>query len=148
MLTQLLRDNPIVVTGLGSYSAAGDTVQALWNAVMAGQSLAAWREFSIAQQPQRFAVCSAPPLEATAPEMRLARKADRCTRMALHAANLAWQQAAIGHAYAPERMGVIIGSSRGPLGKMEESFLLRGGIMPTLSAQSSTGSISGACRSI
>ena len=146
MLTQWLRDNPIAVTGIGSYSAAGDSAEALWQAALAGKGLATWREFPVGDQPpQRFAVCTAPPLEVSAPEMRFARKADRCTRMALHAANLAWQQAAIGRAYAPERMGIIIGSSRGPIGKMEESFesLRRGEIMPTLSAQSSLGSVSG-----
>jgi len=145
-LATLLRDNPIVVTGLGAYSAAGDSVEALWRAAIAGQSPAAWREFSVAGQPsQRFAVCSAPPLEVSGPEMRFARKADRCTRMALHAANLAWQQAAINGVYVPERRGIILGSSRGPIGKMEESFtgLQRGDVMPTMSAHSSMGSVSG-----
>src|SRR6185503_10825059 len=121
MLTQLLRDNPIVVTGVGSYSVAGDSVEALWRAAMAARGLAEWREFLVANESRRFAVCSAPPLEVHTPELRFARKADRCTRMALHAANVAWQQAAIDRAYAPERMGIIVGSSRGPIGKIEES---------------------------
>ena len=144
-LAGLLRDNPIAVTGMGAYSAAGDSVEALWRAALAGRSLAEWREFPIAGQPQRFAVCSAPPLEVSTPELRFARKADRCTRMALHAANLAWQQTAINEAYAPERRGIVIGSSRGPIGKMEESFeaLRRGEMLPTMSAQSSMGSMSG-----
>jgi 3-oxoacyl-(acyl-carrier-protein) synthase len=144
-LASLLRDNPIAVTGMGAYSAAGDSAEALWRAALAGRSLAEWREFPIAGQPQRFAVCSAPPLEVSAPELRFARKADRCTRMALHAANLAWQQTAINEAYAPERRGIVIGSSRGPIGKMEESFeaLRRGEMLPTMSAQSSMGSMSG-----
>jgi 3-oxoacyl-(acyl-carrier-protein) synthase len=146
MLTQLLRDNPIVVTGLGAYSVAGDSVEALWRAALAGRGLASWREFPVGDcPPQRFAVCSAPPLEVPVPELRFARKADRCTRMALHAANAAWQQAAINGAYASERMGVITGSSRGPVGKMEESLdgLWAGFVMPTASAQSSMGSVSG-----
>jgi 3-oxoacyl-[acyl-carrier-protein] synthase II len=63
----------------------------------------------------------------------------------LHAASQAWNQAALNSAYAPHRMGVVVGSSRGPLGKMEESFerLYRGAVLPTLSAQSSLGSLSG-----
>jgi len=63
----------------------------------------------------------------------------------LHAANLAWQQTAINEAHAPERRGIVIGSSRGPIGKMEESFeaLRRGEMLPTMSAQSSMGSMSG-----
>jgi len=145
MLTQLLRDNPIVVTGVGSYSVAGDSVEALWRAAMAARGLAEWREFLVANESRRFAVCSAPPLEVHTPELRFARKADRCTRMALHAANVAWQQAAIDRAYAPERMGIIVGSSRGPIGKIEESFeaVRRGEIMPSSSTQSSPGSVSG-----
>jgi len=145
-LATLLRDDPIVVTGMGAYSAAGDSVEALWRAALAGRGLAEWREFPIAgQPPQRFPVCSAPPLEVSGPELRFARKADRCTRIALQAANLAWQQADIDAAYAPERRGIILGSSRGPLGKMEESFdaLRRDDMMPTMSAQSSMGSVSG-----
>lgn len=145
-LANLLRDNPIVVTGLGACSAAGDTVEALWSAAVAGRGLATWREFALASlPPQRFAVCSAPPFDLSAPEMRFARKADRCARLALRAANAAWRQAAIGDAYPPERRGVTVGSSRGPIGKMEESFacLRSGEVMPTLSAQSSLGSVSG-----
>jgi 3-oxoacyl-(acyl-carrier-protein) synthase len=145
-LVSLLRDNPLVVTGLGSYCAAGDSVEALWRAVMVGRSLAAWREFPVAGQPsQRFAVCSAPPIDISAPALHSVRKADRCAQMALHAAHQAWSQAGFNGAYAPQRMGVLIGSSRGPLAKMEESFqrLGRGAVTPTLSAQSSLGSLSG-----
>src|SRR5437016_772316 len=122
MLTQLLRDNPIVVTGMGAFSAAGDSVEALWQAALAGRGLAAWREFPIAAQPQRFAVCSAPPIDSSLPAMHSVRKSDRCAQMALHAANQAWNHAALNGAYAPQRLGVAIGSSRGPVGKMEESF--------------------------
>jgi 3-oxoacyl-(acyl-carrier-protein) synthase len=145
LLASLLRDNPIVVTGMGAYSAAGDSVAALWRAAMAGRGLAEWREFTIAGQPQRFAVCSAPPIDSSAPALHAARKADRCAQMALHAASQALDHAALNGAYAPHRLGVAIGSSRGPLGKMEESFerLHRGVVLPTLSAQSSLGSLSG-----
>jgi 3-oxoacyl-(acyl-carrier-protein) synthase len=145
-LANLIRDNPLVVTGMGSYSAAGDSVEALWQAAIAGRSVAAWREFPVAgQPPQRFAVCSTPPIDTSAPALRAARKADRCAQMALHAANQAWTQAGLKDAYPSERMGVIMGSSRGPLGKMEESFAHRerGAVAPTLSAQSSLGSLSG-----
>jgi len=145
-LASLLRDNPIAVTGMGAYSAAGDSVEALWHAAMTGRGLSAWREFSIANQPpSRFAVCSAPPIDISATALRSARKADRCAQMALHAAHQAWTQAGLDAAYNPERVGVIIGSSRGPLEKMEKSFasLQRGDMLPTLSAQSSMGSLSG-----
>jgi len=146
ILTNLLRDNPLVVTGMGCHSVAGDSVDALWKAALAARGLAAWREFSVANQaPQRFAVCSAPPVDISMSELRSARKSDRCAQMALHAANQAWKQAGLNDAYAPARIGVMIGTSRGPLEKMEESFdrLRRGTVLPTLSAQSSMGSLSG-----
>jgi 3-oxoacyl-(acyl-carrier-protein) synthase len=146
VLSKLLRDNPLVVTGMGAYSAAGDSVEALWQAAMAGRGLAAWREFPVAgQPPQRFAVCSAPPLDLAVPKLRPVRKADRCAQMALQAARHAWKQSEIHDAYPPDRMGVIIGSSRGPVVKMVESYdRLHGDvILPTLSAQSSMGSLSG-----
>jgi 3-oxoacyl-(acyl-carrier-protein) synthase len=145
ILASLLQENPIVVTGMGCYSVASGSVDALWRAALAGRGLASWREFLIAGHPQRFTVCSAPPLDVTTPELRSARKADRCAQMALHAATQAWHQAALTNAYPPERVAAIVGSSRGPLGKMEESFerLPRGDMLPTLSAQSSLGSLSG-----
>ena len=146
VLASLLRDNPIVVTGMGAYSAAGDSVEGLWQAAIAGRSLAAWREFPVAgQPPQHFAVCSALAIDSSAPALRAARKADRCAQMALHAANQAWSHAALNRAYDPKRIGVVLGSSRGPLGKMEESFAHRerGAVAPSLSAQSSLGSLSG-----
>lgn len=145
-LSKLLQDNPLAITGMGCFSAAGDSVDPFWRSAIAGRSLAAWREFSLAaESPELFAVCTAPPIDTSSPEFRSVRKSDRCAQMALHAANQAWKQAALRDAYPSERIGVLVGSSRGPLEKMEKSFasLQRGDIMPTLSAQSSLGSLSG-----
>jgi 3-oxoacyl-[acyl-carrier-protein] synthase II len=66
--------------------------------------------------------------------------------MALSAANQAWKQAGLSGAYPDERVGVMVGSSRGPLGKISESFerLGNGGLLPALSAQSSIASLAGA----
>ena len=93
-LVSLLRDNPLVVTGLGSYCAAGDSVEALWRAVLAGRSLAAWREFPVAGQPsQRFAVCSALPIDISAPALHSVRKADRCARRDVSSLRNCWSYA-------------------------------------------------------
>lgn len=145
-LAKLLQNSPLVVTGMGCFSAAGNSVEALWQSAMTGRGLAAWRDFSTAGcPPQRFAVCSAPSIDLSLAKFRSVRKSDRCAQMALHAAAQAWKQAALNETYPPERIGVLIGSSRGPLEKMEQSFtgLQHGDIMPTLSAQSSMGSLSG-----
>lgn len=146
ILASLLRDNPIVVTGAGSFSAAGDSVDALWAAAIAGQSLAAWREFEVEAQRGRFAVCSAPELDVSLPALHPVRKMDRCVQMAWLAANQAWNQARLANAYSPERVGIVVGSSRGPLGKRSESFGNPGRhkYPPTLGANSTFASISGA----
>jgi 3-oxoacyl-(acyl-carrier-protein) synthase len=146
ILANLLRDNPIVVTGAGSFSAAGDSVDALWTAAIAGRSLAAWREFEFEAERVRFAVCSAPELEASMPELHPVRKMDRCVQMAWLAANQALNQARLTNAYPPERIGIVVGSSRGPLGKRSETFGCTGPnkFPPSLSTNSTFASIGGA----
>jgi 3-oxoacyl-[acyl-carrier-protein] synthase II len=146
ILNHLLRENPVVVTGLGSFSAAGDGVDALWTAALAKQSTAAWREFELEHRRGRFAVCSAPELDASRAELHPVRKLDRCVQMAWIAANQAWNQARLTGAYPPERTGIMVGSSRGPLGKRSESFGLAGHqkFPPSLSANSTFACISGA----
>ena len=142
VIANLLRQNPIVVTGMGSFSSAGDSVEALWRSATAGRSLARWQNFG---NGERFAVCSAPELDVTRPEMRSVRKLDRSVQMAWVAANQAWEQARLTNAYAPERIGVMIGSSRGPLGKQLESLRQpTGKLAPSLASDSTFGSLTGA----
>src|SRR5450432_2726575 len=122
ILTRLLRDNPIAVTGMGSFCAAGDSVDALWKAAVAGKGLAAWREFDFESENRRFAVCSAPELDITGSQMHPVRKMDRCVQMAWLAANEAWMQARLADAHPLARVGVLVASSRGPVSKHKESF--------------------------
>ena len=146
ILNHLLHENPIVMTGQGCFGAAGGNVEALWAAALAGQSTAAWREFEMEQQRGQFAVCSAAELDATCPELHPVRKLDRCVQMAWLAANQAWQQARFTDAYPPARVGIMVGSSRGPLGKRSESFSLAGHqkFPPSLSANNTFACIGGA----
>ena len=142
VIANLLREKPIVVTGMGSFSSAGDSVEALWRSATAGRSLAAWRNFG---NGECFAVCSAPELDVTRPELRSVRKLDRCVQMAWVAANQAWEQAGLANIYAPERIGVMIGSSRGPLGKRLESLRQQTGkVAPSLASDTTFGSLTGA----
>ena len=147
ILANLLRDNPIAITGMGCCCAAGNSVELLWGAASAGRSLSGWREFS-ARKNRRvsFAVCAAPEIDSATPELRLVRKGDRSSQMAMLAAAQAWNQARLSGAYAPERTGVMLGSSRGPVGKIGESFSGAecGPFLPSASAQSSPGALSGA----
>jgi 3-oxoacyl-[acyl-carrier-protein] synthase II len=93
----------------------------------------------------RFAVCSAPDIDVSRPELRSVRKLDRSVQMAWLAAHQAWEQAKLADVYPPERIGVIIGSSRGPLGKRLESLSPgTGRLSPSLAVDTTFGSLSGA----
>ncbi len=144
VIARLLRETPIVVTGMGAYSAAGDSVAALWRAAVAGRGLATWRSFEEGDAQASFAACNAPAIDVARPELRVVRKLDRSVQMAWLAASEAWEQAQVAGVYPPERIGVMLGSSRGPLGKRIES--LRGAvkITPSMSSDSTFGSLSGA----
>jgi 3-oxoacyl-(acyl-carrier-protein) synthase len=145
ILINLLRDNPIVVTGMGCFSAAGCSVTELWETTVAGRSTAAWREFEMSDRRFRFAVCSAPKLDVSHPGLHPVRKMDRSAQMALLAAGQAWEHAGLAGAYPPEQIGIIAGSSRGPLGKIYESYnsIGRTKHSPSLSASCTFGSLGG-----
>ncbi len=144
VMVNLLRARPIVITGMGSFSSAGNSVSTLWNAAIAGRSLAAWRNFRNGNEPSRFAVCHAPEIDVSRAELRTVRKLDRSVQMAWLAANQAWEQARLADVYAPERVGVMIGSSRGPLGKCIESHQGSRRLLPSMAADTTFGSLSGA----
>jgi 3-oxoacyl-(acyl-carrier-protein) synthase len=146
ILTGLLRDNPIAVTGMGCFCAAGDSVDALWEAASAGKSPATWREFDFESEHMRFAVCSAPELDLTQPQLHPVRKMDRCVQIAWIAANQAWSQAQLAGAYPMTRVGIIVASSRGPVSKHKESFqfVSHHKCPPSLAANSTFASLSGA----
>lgn len=145
LLANLLRDHPIFVTGIGAFSAAGDGVSALWEAAVAGRSTAEEREFASRAEPCRFAVCAAPVIDSTRPDLHAVRKMDRSVQMACLAATEAWTQAGVAGAYPPERIGIMVGSSRGPLGKQNEVLDWAGHrLPPSLAANTTFASVSGA----
>src|SRR5688572_30942944 len=113
-LSNLLRERPIVITGVGCSSAAGNSVASLWDAAMDGKSLATWREFQIAGCMQRFAVSAAPELDATDPDLHSVRRMDRCVQLAWLSAREAWSQSGLDGISSRAKIGVIVGSSRGP----------------------------------
>ena len=148
ILTNLARDNPVVVTGMGCVSVAVAPVAELWEAAVAGQSTAAWREFEMGTGCSRFAVCNAPELDVSQPELYPVRKMDRSAQMGWLAASQAWKQARLAGAYSPARIGMAAGSSRGPLGKVNESFtsLGRPKYPPSLSRIAPSGPWAGCWR--
>ena len=118
-LQRLLRDIPVVVTGMGAYCGAGTSVMELWQTVLRGESPADWLPAAVAPAGFRVAGIRA----ADPPSARLARKMDRSAQLALAAAAEAWRTAQLDKQRArPERTGIVVGTSRGAVGKLAESI--------------------------
>lgn len=147
IIGNLLRRNPIVVTGLGSISAAGPSVEDLWNAVLAGRPESHWREFSgPGEIARRFPVCEAPVPDLSSVEWRHVRKMDRCVQLACVAAHAAWSQAGLSADSDPTRIGVVVGTSRGAVSNPASGELGRttARLAPSMAAQTTFASLSGA----
>jgi 3-oxoacyl-[acyl-carrier-protein] synthase II len=144
IIARLLVETPIVVTGVGAVSAAGESVSALWRAVVSGKATAVNRRFEVAERLQEFAVCAAPGLDSERPELHAVRRMDRCAQLAWCAAREAWAAAGLAEGRG-RRVGLMLGTSRGPLAKLEEGFtrLVEPRYPPSLSADCTIGSLSG-----
>jgi len=139
VLSSLLRENPVVITGLGVFSAAGTTVGELWTSALQGRCPAQWRRYARGQ----FAVCAAPDI----PPQPVVAKMDRSAQLAAAAAQQAWNDAGLSRCAPPAcRIGVIVGTSRGPVGKWIESLRCAeaGRMLPSLAATSNIAALSGA----
>ncbi|MBI3876947.1 MAG: beta-ketoacyl-[acyl-carrier-protein] synthase family protein [Verrucomicrobia bacterium] len=143
-LREMLREQPVVVTGMGAVSAAGAGVNLLWQAATRGISPAQWLAPEQSGT-ERLPGCVAPTPEFEGEARHLAHKADRCVQLALAAAQQAWAEAKLPGTTDPQRIGVIAGTSRGPVNKWSESAarLGRGRMLPTLAANSSLACLSG-----
>ena len=145
ILSNLLSENPIVITGMGTFGAAGVSVNELWQAVKNGKSPAIRKEYTIGELSRKFAICCAPPLDPAVDNLHPVRKMDRSLQMGWLAANQAWRQANLAGALSPLRMGVSVGTSRGSIGKFLESFssLEKGRLLPTQAADSTFAALTG-----
>ncbi len=144
-LARLIEETPVVVTGIGAVSAAGESVDALWRAVLAGEVSTVRREFEFGGRKQAFAVCPAPEPPLDRPEMRVVRRMDRCAQLGWWAARQAWLSAGLESLPEARRAGVILGTSRGALGKLKEGFTRLDGprYPPSLSSDCTIASLSG-----
>ncbi len=108
----------VVITGMGAVCTCGTGVEALWRDVVAGTSLATWSE-PLANG-QRVPVYPAP--EAIVPShlAEHARHMDRAAVYGLIAADEAAKQARLVDAIDPARLGVVMGTARGPVGVLGE----------------------------
>ena len=104
-------DLPILITGLGACGAGAANCAELWENCRQGRSVAEMRKVSSHQLP----VYPAPDPMLDRWDAHFVRSAGRAATLAIAAAREAWQHAGlqIGQ-FDPARMGIIIGSSRGP----------------------------------
>lgn len=141
-VVQWLRENPLVITGTGAVSAAGDSVEKLWETAVQGRSLGQTLEF----EEGVYAGCVVPPEAMRTWKSSLMRKADRTAQFAVMAAQEAWLQAGIREGnLAPERLAIFAGTSRGPVGKVLEAAgrARMNRMLPSLAASSTMASLSG-----
>jgi 3-oxoacyl-[acyl-carrier-protein] synthase II len=145
VLPELLRATPLVVTGCGAVSAAGDSPEALWRAAEAGGSPARWREFDFGGARRAVAVCEAPAPEFRDPALRPVRRMDRSAQLGWRAATQALQAAGLARDRAGLELGVIAGTSRGPVGRLAVAVERAGDrrCPPSLAADCTLASLTG-----
>jgi 3-oxoacyl-[acyl-carrier-protein] synthase II len=140
---QALRENPVVITGMGAISAAGIAVDDLWAWAVAGESPAAWHPFTREGQSWETAVCAAPAMEPLLAGYPRAHKLDRSVQLALAAAGTALNDSNLAPGtFDSSRIGLVIGSSRGPRTQWMEA-LQRKTIFPSDAALSTIASMTG-----
>jgi 3-oxoacyl-[acyl-carrier-protein] synthase II len=136
----------IVVTGLGALSAGADSPAALWKRAAAGESPAVpYRDLAFPAVPS-IPACRIDREFNRDKTLRRAHRMDRAAQLALAAARQAYEGAGLGNqAVAPERVGVAVGSSRGPIRKWTETFdgLEKNRVLPSLAADSTPACLSG-----
>jgi 3-oxoacyl-[acyl-carrier-protein] synthase II len=147
ILTKLLQDEPVYVTGMGAVTAAGLSAADLWQKARTATVSAQWGAFEFGGETFRRAVSIAPAFEEQIGRFPRARKMDRAAQMALAAANQAIEQAGLADGgIPPDGSGVCLGTSRGPVEKrmLSGDSANAGRILPSFAANGTIGSFSGA----
>jgi len=142
-LKELLKDDPIVITGTGVHSAAGTDVASLWESVSEGRTPAAEVDLGDGNV---FPGCVTNDVKGDDPRLLAGRRTDRSVQLALSAATEAIDQAALGGEIDPAMVAVIAGTSRGPQHQWEvaKNNLDAGKRMrPTLAATGTVACLSG-----
>jgi len=140
-LTQELNEDPVVVTGRGAVSGCGRDVAALVGAARLGMPGGRWVEVA----GQRYAGCLVEDWTGTGKGKRL----DPSVQFALEAARQAMTEAGLdtGLGLNPERMGAVVGTSRGCQAQWEVAQEALAGARrarPTLAATTTLAALSGA----
>ena len=138
----------VAVTGAGAISAAGAGVRALWESALAARVTAQWMDdFG---QGREVACCrAADPTSDAMPRSAFARL-DRFAQLGVAAAEEAWSTAGLApELIEPRRVGVIVGSSRGPAGREPHGASHSPErVRPTAAVYSTISSLAGSLSSI
>jgi len=110
---------PLAITGIGTVSAGGRNVEELWQSALQGRVRV--EQYQLKKSGVVLPVYRAELPELSKKDQRLVRQADRTAQLLLAAAREAWEGAQLtGSTCASDRIGIIIGSSRGPMMLQEE----------------------------
>lgn len=145
-LKELLQATPVVITGHGAVSCAGLSVSDLWTKAERGQTTVTEKDYAIAGETQRIAVCPVPLIPQSDARFPRVHRMDRSVQLAWLAASQALNEAALETSGASSTIGVVVGTSRGPVAKLEEGISLAGAkrYPPSLSADGTIAAVSGA----
>jgi 3-oxoacyl-[acyl-carrier-protein] synthase II len=136
-------DDPIVVTGMGVLAAQTASPRELYEVALGGSSVGAWLNLDGLRAP--IAASQAPDPHLSGPEFRHARRLDRAAQLGLAAAQQAITQARLNYGVDPTLVSVVMGTSRGPIGRTVQAAhdLERGAVTPAVSAETTLASLSG-----
>ncbi|MGI8890851.1 MAG: beta-ketoacyl-[acyl-carrier-protein] synthase family protein [Chthoniobacterales bacterium] len=144
-------EKAVVITGLGAFTPAGPSVASLWKAVTTGETYAQWRALQ-GDEDARVPVCPAPDPELQADELRRLRRMDRSVQFAGAAAWEAWNDAGLNTVVVqPERVAVLAGTSRGPIGTIINSQAAYDSgerLRPSVAPNSTIGCLSGSLSTV
>jgi 3-oxoacyl-(acyl-carrier-protein) synthase len=133
---------------MGAISAAGAGVQALWEAACEPRPAAALHEFDLGAGPVELPIAAVPAGALKLPEFPGAPRLDRSAQLALAAGRDAWDHSGLdSHPPKSGRVAVIVGTSRGPVGKWDEARERQESgkrQLPSLAATGTIASLSGA----
>lgn len=135
---------PIFVTGLGAVSAAGASVEAIWQAALAGKIRAEW--IATLQSGQRIPGYRCAKIEPGEIPAKLFHRLDRFAQLGLLAADEAWRSARLDERPVdPRRVALIIGTSRGPVTAQAEvpALIESRRIRPSTSVYTTVASLTG-----
>jgi 3-oxoacyl-(acyl-carrier-protein) synthase len=146
LLRSLLEETPIVVTGMGAVTAAGASVEALWESVMAARVPAAFRSYTFGGRVEEVAVCGVEGPGDVPLFYPKVQRMDRSVQLAMVAVGEALGKAGLAESRKGLEVGVVMGSSRGPLEAVAAGLqsMEWERVPPTLAVNSSPSSAVGA----